>query len=112
MGNLLGGQENTFDVTTAAFTDQGAKLYDFPRNENCKLQYCNVEGLAWVDGGGNNGAAASGDARVPQVSGSCVMIFDLMFFLNVLRPLSLFYVPSFNLHLGPKGPVFFDSCFI
>lgn len=73
VGNLIGGRDNTFDITTAAFSDEGAKLYDFPRNENCKLQYCNVEGLAWVDGGdqGGNGAAAAGEeeARVPQVSG-------------------------------------------
>ena len=63
VGNLIGGRDNTFDITTAAFSDEGAKLYDFPRNENCKLQYCNVEGLAWVDGGdqGGNGAAAAGE---------------------------------------------------
>ena len=54
VGTLAGGADGDFDPATAAFADGpgGSVVYDFPRDANCGLQYCNVEGLAWVEGGG------------------------------------------------------------
>ena len=54
VGTLAGGADDDFDPATAAFADGpgGSVVYDFPRDANCGLQYCNVEGLAWVEGGG------------------------------------------------------------
>ena len=37
-----------FDKETLEFTDTG-KVYNFPRNDRCEVQYCNVEGIVWLD---------------------------------------------------------------
>ena len=50
IGSLSGGSDGEFDPATAEFA--GGKVYDFPRDANCNLQYCNIEGIHWVEGGG------------------------------------------------------------
>ena len=39
-----------FDPETAAFSE--GKVYDIPRDNECHAQYCNIEGLHWLEGGG------------------------------------------------------------
>ena len=57
IGTLSGGDDDAFDPLTAEFADldDGPKVLDFPRDPTCGVSYCNVEGLAWVEGGGDNG---------------------------------------------------------
>lgn len=52
VGKLEGGSDGAFDPAAASFPSAGGKVYDFPRNQNCEVQYCNIEGVAWVEGGG------------------------------------------------------------
>jgi hypothetical protein len=59
VGKLEGGQDGQFDPA-AAFFHEGGKVYDFPRNSNCEVQYCNVEGVYWVEGG-SSGAGDDDD---------------------------------------------------
>ena len=56
VGKLETGRDGLFDPAKAFF-HEGGTVYDFPRNENCEVQYCNVEGVYWVEGG----TCASGD---------------------------------------------------
>jgi hypothetical protein len=37
-----------FDHEILDFTSSG-KIYNFPRNDRCEVQYCNVEGIVWFD---------------------------------------------------------------
>jgi hypothetical protein len=39
----------TFDASTFAFTS-GGTVYDFPRDDDGRCVYCNVEGVSWHDG--------------------------------------------------------------
>jgi len=63
LGTLEGGNDGDFDPATAYFKE-GGRILDFPRNENCEVQYCNVEGVYWVEGGS---AGATDDSDSPQV---------------------------------------------
>eukprot|EP00879_Flechtneria_rotunda_P001126 GHRR01001268.1.p1 GENE.GHRR01001268.1~~GHRR01001268.1.p1 ORF type:complete len:366 (+),score=117.53 GHRR01001268.1:185-1282(+) len=38
----------TFDFEELEFTSDGT-LYNFPRNGDCEMIYCNVEGIQWID---------------------------------------------------------------
>lgn len=37
-----------FDVVTMEFIGSGS-VYHFPRDNNCEMIYCTVEGLSWID---------------------------------------------------------------
>ena len=37
-----------FDLENMEFVDHGA-VYHFPRDNNCDVMYCTVEGLSWID---------------------------------------------------------------
>ena len=50
IGALSGGANGDFVPEEAKFEE--GKVYDFPRDANCNLQYCNIEGIHWVEGGG------------------------------------------------------------
>ena len=50
LGRLSTARDGAFDPDQATF-EQGA-VYDFPRNQNCEPQYCNIEGIQWLEGGG------------------------------------------------------------
>ena len=39
----------------------GGVVYDFPRDNNCDVQYCNIEGVNWI--GDNMIVAASDKAK-------------------------------------------------
>jgi hypothetical protein len=52
----IASQENAavwvgkLDIESWSFiADESARLYDFPRNDNCEIVYCNVEGLDWIN---------------------------------------------------------------
>eukprot|EP00775_Hariotina_reticulata_P002899 gene2899-3187_t len=38
----------TFDFDKLEFVDEG-QVYNFPRNSECDVIYCNVEGVKWLD---------------------------------------------------------------
>ena len=50
VGELSTGSDGEFDPMTAEFSK--GKVYDFPRAATCAVQYCNIEGIEWVDDGG------------------------------------------------------------
>ena len=58
VGKLEGGRDGLFDPAAAFFHEEGGRVYDFPRNQNCEVQYCNIEGVYWVEGG----SSTSGDS--------------------------------------------------
>lgn len=66
VGKLEGGTDGIFDPATTFFHAEG-KVFNFPRNENCELQYCNVEGIHWVEGGSTAGGDDEGEGSPPQV---------------------------------------------
>jgi len=49
IGTLSGATDGEFDPTTAEFGD--GKVLDFPRNNKCEVQHCNIEGIHFVEGG-------------------------------------------------------------
>ena len=52
------GADGEFDPELAEFVEHDkSKTYDFPRNAVCGVQYCNVEGIAWVEDGGDESDA-------------------------------------------------------
>ena len=61
VGKLEGGRDGLFDPATAFFHEEGGKVYDFPRNQNCEVQYCNIEGVYWVEGGSAGGDSPGDD---------------------------------------------------
>jgi len=50
----IASQENSqvwigrFNADAMTFDAEGERLYDFPRNDNCEIVYCNVEGLDFL----------------------------------------------------------------
>ena len=50
LGRGATGSDGEFDPMTAEFSK--GKVYDFPRAATCAVQYCNIEGIEWVDDGG------------------------------------------------------------
>ena len=72
VGKLHGGMDGEFDPAQASF-HSGGKIYDFPRNENCEKQYCNIEGVYWVEGGDEATAEGEGE-DAPQVWTSFVAL--------------------------------------
>mmetsp|Transcript_48488 Transcript_48488/g.113491 ORF Transcript_48488/g.113491 Transcript_48488/m.113491 type:complete len:399 (+) Transcript_48488:62-1258(+) len=44
----LTGAGGTLDLDDAGFVESEYEVYDFPRDTNCKVTYCNVEGIHWV----------------------------------------------------------------
>lgn len=42
-----GATHGHFDASSASLEHVG--VYDFPRNANCEVQYCNIEGVDWID---------------------------------------------------------------
>lgn len=50
VGELSTGSDGEFEPQTAEFSK--GKVYDFPRAATCAVQYCNIEGIEWVDDGG------------------------------------------------------------
>lgn len=53
IGSLTTGSDGAFDPAAAEFVAEKSKVYDFPRDPSCNVQYCNVEGISWVEGGGD-----------------------------------------------------------
>jgi hypothetical protein len=50
VGYLDGMQPNgLWDVEGMEFREDEYNLYNFPKNENCETQYCNIEGVHWLD---------------------------------------------------------------
>jgi hypothetical protein len=61
VGELTGAADGEFDPTTAQF--QGGRIYDFPRGGgDCEAQYCNIEGVHWLEG--SKGSSASATPRM------------------------------------------------
>lgn len=49
IGTLTGRNEKgLWNIDALAFNDEDAQVYDFPKNENCKTIYCNIEGIEWM----------------------------------------------------------------
>jgi hypothetical protein len=50
VGQLLGKDNTTglWDIDEVEFDLKDAKVYDFPKNDNCETIYCNVEGVHWL----------------------------------------------------------------
>jgi len=44
----LTGAGGTLDLDNAGFVESEFEVYDFPRDTNCEVNYCNVEGIHWV----------------------------------------------------------------
>lgn len=65
VGKLIGGCDGCFDPTTAEFEVTEGEVYDFPRNDNCEIQYCNIEGIHWVESSLEGDDDTSGD--IPRV---------------------------------------------
>mmetsp|Transcript_34838 Transcript_34838/g.107001 ORF Transcript_34838/g.107001 Transcript_34838/m.107001 type:complete len:424 (-) Transcript_34838:76-1347(-) len=55
IGSLTTGSNGEFDPLTAEFEETA--VYDMPRAATCAVQYCNVEGIAWVEDGGDESDA-------------------------------------------------------
>lgn len=50
IGLLLGKNDaGLWDIDAIEFDPDVAKLYDFPRDNNCDVVYCNVEGIHWIN---------------------------------------------------------------
>ncbi|KAL3922418.1 MAG: hypothetical protein SGILL_002214 [Bacillariaceae sp.] len=50
IGQMDGIQPNgLWNVTGMGFRNDGDTTFDFPKNSNCETQYCNIEGVHWVD---------------------------------------------------------------
>lgn len=50
IGLLLGKNDaGLWDIDAMEFDSDVAKLYDFPRDNNCDVVYCNVEGIHWIN---------------------------------------------------------------
>merc|ERR1711924_86591 len=50
VGSLSGGTDGAFYPDDAEFSE--GNVYDFARDDGCHAVYCNVEGIHWVEGGG------------------------------------------------------------
>ena len=42
------GPNNSFDPINSELVEVGSSVYDFPRDDNCNIIYCNVEGIHWL----------------------------------------------------------------
>ena len=51
IGKLAGGADGAFDPAAAEFSE--GRVYDFARDGGCDPVYCNVEGIHWLEGGGD-----------------------------------------------------------
>ena len=51
VGQLAGGADGAFDPAAAEFSE--GRVYDFARDGGCDPVYCNVEGIHWLEGGGD-----------------------------------------------------------
>jgi hypothetical protein len=51
VGQLLGLSNDTglWNINELEFDPKHAKVYDFPKNDNCETVYCNVEGVHWLN---------------------------------------------------------------
>jgi len=50
VGQLMGQNEaGLWDVARLEFDPKVARVYDFPKNDNCQTVYCNVEGVHWLN---------------------------------------------------------------
>jgi hypothetical protein len=53
IGQMTGLQENgLYDLTALDLVDAKKgypTIYDFPRNSNCDVVYCNIEGISWLN---------------------------------------------------------------
>lgn len=58
IGTLAGAADGEFDPLSAEFGD--GKVLDFPRNDDCEITHCNIEGIHFVEAG------QEGD-KAPQV---------------------------------------------
>ena len=43
------GGMGTFNPDKSELLEEGAVVYDFPRDTNCEVVYCNIEGIHWVN---------------------------------------------------------------
>jgi hypothetical protein len=51
ISSLSTASDGEFEPMSAEFV-AGGKVYDFPRDGACEPQYCNIEGIHWLEGGG------------------------------------------------------------
>lgn len=52
IGQMIGLQNNgLYDLSALNLVDlnKGPMVYDFPRNSNCDIVYCNIEGISWLN---------------------------------------------------------------
>lgn len=51
VGQLMGQNKDTglWNVDELEFDPKIAVVYDFPKNDNCEIVYCNVEGVHWLN---------------------------------------------------------------
>lgn len=49
IGKMVGQNDaGLWDIDKLEFNDDDFKVYDFPRNDQCKKVYCNIEGIHWM----------------------------------------------------------------
>lgn len=61
IGRLINPDNSkTFDPHESYLEEEGT-VYDFPRDDNCKVVYCNIEGVHWI--GHNKIVTASDKAK-------------------------------------------------
>jgi len=67
VGQLTGRQGNgLYDIDGTSLDDSASTVYDFPKDQNCDVMYCNIEGLSWLPDG--NIMAVSDKAKSSQNS--------------------------------------------
>ena len=51
IGRLLGKQADTdlWDIDAMEFDPSEAHIFDFPKDIECATNYCNIEGINWLD---------------------------------------------------------------
>lgn len=50
IGELVGQNDaGQWDLHAMEFDGSDAKVYDFPKNNDCETVYCNIEGIHWID---------------------------------------------------------------
>jgi len=49
IGQLLLDEENLYDPEKTDFISDNGKVLDFPRDTNCDVVFCNIEGIHWMN---------------------------------------------------------------
>ena len=51
VGKMLGKDPLTgfWDINSMEFDQDEVVIYNFPKNDNCEIVYCNIEGVHWLN---------------------------------------------------------------